>query len=50
MAAAAQAGRRLRVYAVEKNPAALVHIQALVAREGWADSVRLVFLQREGGF
>jgi hypothetical protein len=37
--AAAEAGRLLRVYAVEKNPAAVVHIQAMVDREGWGGMV-----------
>ncbi|KAF8064646.1 PRMT5 [Scenedesmus sp. PABB004] len=42
LAAAREAGRRLRVYAVEKNPAAIVHIQAMVDAEGWADDVTIV--------
>ena len=33
--AAAAAGRRLRVYAVEKNPNAIVHIHARAIKEGW---------------
>lgn len=39
MQAAKRAGRRLRVYAVEKNPNAVVHIQAMLRREGWEDDV-----------
>lgn len=42
MRAAQQAGRRVRVFAVEKNPAALVHVQAMVAREGWQGQVTAV--------
>jgi protein arginine N-methyltransferase 5 len=41
--AAEAAGRPLRVYALEKNPAALVHIQAMVARNpGWSRVVTIV--------
>ncbi len=36
LAAAAAAGRRVRVWAVEKNVNAVVHIEALVAAEGCA--------------
>lgn len=39
--AAEAAGRWLKVYAVEKNPSAVVHIQAMIDREGWTDKVRL---------
>lgn len=42
MAAAKVTGRRLRVYAVEKNPAAIVHIQAMVQAEGWQDVVSII--------
>lgn len=42
MQAAARASRRLRVYAVEKNPNAVVHIQQLLAEHGWQDQVRLL--------
>ena len=34
LAAAAETGRRVRVYAVEKNPNAVVTLQSLVASEG----------------
>ncbi|PNW85217.1 hypothetical protein CHLRE_03g176550v5 [Chlamydomonas reinhardtii] len=42
MRAAARAGARLRVYAVEKNPNAVVHIQHMLRTEGWSDCVTLV--------
>lgn len=42
LAAAEQAGAEVHVYAVEKNPCALVHIQAMVAREGWQQRVTIV--------
>lgn len=42
LAAAAASGRKLRVYAVEKNPAAVVHIQAMVVSQGWEDVVTIV--------
>ncbi|KAI8473882.1 MAG: PRMT5 arginine-N-methyltransferase-domain-containing protein [Monoraphidium minutum] len=42
IAAAGEARRLLRVWAVEKNPAAVVHIQAMVEREGWGDMVTIV--------
>lgn len=42
LAAADATGRRLRVYAVEKNVAAVVHIQALVVAEGWQERVTIV--------
>lgn len=42
LAAAREAGRKLRVYAVEKNPAAVVHIQAMVAAQGWHDTVTVI--------
>jgi hypothetical protein len=42
LAAAEQAGQEVHVYAVEKNPCALVHIQAMVAREGWQQHVTIV--------
>jgi hypothetical protein len=32
-------GVPLRVYAVEKNPNAVVHIQQMLRREGWGDRV-----------
>ncbi len=35
-------GRRLRVYAVEKNLAAVVHIQGMVVAEGWQDRVTII--------
>ena len=44
MQAAKRAGRRLRVYAVEKNPNAVVHIQAMLRREGWEDDVSVAGL------
>eukprot|EP00877_Chromochloris_zofingiensis_P008918 jgi/Chrzof1/427/Cz01g15150.t1 len=40
--AAEAAGRWLKVYAVEKNPSAVVHIQAMIDREGWTDKVKIV--------
>jgi len=40
--AGVRAGRALRVYAVEKNPNALVHLRALHARERWGGAVTLV--------
>ncbi len=39
MRAAQEAGVPLRAYALEKNPCAVVHIQSMVAREGWQDQV-----------
>ena len=41
LSAAARCGRRLRVYAVEKNPNAVVTLHALVAAEGCAAPARL---------
>ncbi|GJP64343.1 hypothetical protein CLOP_g21349 [Closterium sp. NIES-67] len=40
--AAAEAGRKLKVYAVEKNPNAVVTLHSLVALEGWQDVVTIV--------
>jgi hypothetical protein len=40
--AAAAAGRKVKVYAVEKNPCAVVHIQTMVARQGLQDQVTIV--------
>ena len=34
LAAAAETGRRVRIYAVEKNPNAIVTLQSLLASEG----------------
>ncbi len=42
MRASRRANTPLRVYAVEKNPNAVIHIQQLLRREGWTDSVRIV--------
>eukprot|EP00879_Flechtneria_rotunda_P016657 GHRR01017430.1.p1 GENE.GHRR01017430.1~~GHRR01017430.1.p1 ORF type:complete len:276 (+),score=71.38 GHRR01017430.1:581-1408(+) len=42
LAAAAEVKRKLRVYAVEKNPAAIVHIQAMVDSHGWQDKVSII--------
>lgn len=42
LAAAKEAGRQLRIYAVEKNPAAIVHIQSMVNAEGWHDKVTII--------
>lgn len=42
LAAAAATGRKLKVYAVEKNVAAVVHIQAMVVAQGWQDVVTIV--------
>ncbi len=42
MRAASRAQVPLRVYAVEKNPNAVVHIQDLLRREGWQGSVSIV--------
>lgn len=41
MRASARALVPLRVYAVEKNANAVVHIQAMLRREGWQDKVRI---------
>mmetsp|Transcript_2186 Transcript_2186/g.5170 ORF Transcript_2186/g.5170 Transcript_2186/m.5170 type:complete len:276 (-) Transcript_2186:212-1039(-) len=40
--AAQRAKRKLRVYAVEKNPNAVVTLQHLIAQEGWEGAVTLV--------
>ncbi|KAK9820236.1 hypothetical protein WJX72_007776 [[Myrmecia] bisecta] len=40
--AAARAGRKLRVYAVEKNPNAVVTLQNLVVSEGWGEAVTII--------
>ncbi|GAB4821351.1 hypothetical protein N2152v2_008397 [Parachlorella kessleri] len=40
--ASARAGRALRVYAVEKNPNAVVTLHNLIASEGWQDRVTVV--------
>ncbi|GAQ92994.1 Skb1 methyltransferase [Klebsormidium nitens] len=42
LAAAHETQRRVRVYAVEKNPNAVVTLHHLVALEGWQDSVTIV--------
>jgi tRNA G37 N-methylase Trm5 len=42
IAAARATRRKLRVYAVEKNPAAIVHIQRMVRCEGWQEIVTIV--------
>ncbi|GLC44329.1 hypothetical protein PLESTB_000481500 [Pleodorina starrii] len=42
MRAASRAGVRLRVYAVEKNPNAIVHIQQMLRSEGWEADVSIV--------
>eukprot|EP00200_Dunaliella_tertiolecta_P003160 CAMPEP_0202343186 /NCGR_PEP_ID=MMETSP1126-20121109/3419_1 /ASSEMBLY_ACC=CAM_ASM_000457 /TAXON_ID=3047 /ORGANISM="Dunaliella tertiolecta, Strain CCMP1320" /LENGTH=662 /DNA_ID=CAMNT_0048934227 /DNA_START=1282 /DNA_END=3267 /DNA_ORIENTATION=- len=42
MRASARSQVPLRVYAVEKNANAVVHIQALLRREGWQDKVTIV--------
>lgn len=42
IAAARATRRKLRVYAVEKNPAAIVHIQRMVRCEGWQEMVTIV--------
>lgn len=42
LAAAAATRRQLRVYAVEKNPSAVVHIQAMVVAQGWEEVVTIV--------
>lgn len=39
LAAAKEAGRLVKVYAVEKNPNAVVTIQHLIESEGWQDLV-----------
>jgi len=39
MRASARAQVPLRMYAVEKNANAVVHIQALLRKEGWQDKV-----------
>jgi protein arginine N-methyltransferase 5 len=35
--------RKIAVWAVEKNPNAIIHIQAMLKQEGWEDLVTLVF-------
>lgn len=40
--AAKEAGRKLRVFAVEKNPNAVVTLHNLIAIEGWKDLVTIV--------
>ncbi|KAK9819450.1 hypothetical protein WJX74_006898 [Apatococcus lobatus] len=40
--AAEKAGRAVRVFAVEKNPNAVIELQAMLIREGWEDAVDLV--------
>lgn len=42
MKAAKRANVRLRVYAVEKNPNAIVHIQQMLRTEGWEKAVTIV--------
>eukprot|EP00798_Chlamydomonas_sp_ICE-L_P014068 gene14068-20013_t len=42
MRASERSGRQLKVFAVEKNPNAVVHIQAMLRREGWEDKVSIV--------
>eukprot|EP00899_Mesostigma_viride_P006648 jgi/Mesvir1/15985/Mv08291-RA.3 len=40
--AAADAGASIRVYAVEKNPNAVITLQSLAEHEGWGDAVTIV--------
>ncbi|KAJ1420140.1 S-adenosyl-L-methionine-dependent methyltransferase [Sesbania bispinosa] len=40
--AAEETGRKLKVYAVEKNPNAVVTLHALLKLEGWEDTVSIV--------
>ncbi|KAI5403560.1 Protein arginine N-methyltransferase 1.5, variant 2 [Lathyrus oleraceus] len=40
--ASEETGRKLKVYAVEKNPNAVVTLHALVRLEGWEDTVTIV--------
>ncbi|XP_057434586.1 protein arginine N-methyltransferase 1.5 [Lotus japonicus] len=40
--AAEETGRKLKVYAVEKNPNAVVTLHALIKMEGWEDMVTIV--------
>ena len=40
--ASERSGRALRVYAVEKNPNAVITLQSLVESEGWGDVVTVV--------
>ncbi|TKY74651.1 arginine N-methyltransferase 1.5 [Spatholobus suberectus] len=40
--AAEETGRKLKVYAVEKNPNAVVTLHALIKLEGWEDTVTIV--------
>ncbi|EIE25124.1 protein arginine N-methyltransferase 5 [Coccomyxa subellipsoidea C-169] len=42
LSAAERAKRKLRIYAVEKNPNAIISLQNLIATEGWGDRVTLV--------
>ncbi|MDB9924768.1 protein arginine N-methyltransferase [bacterium] len=37
-----RSGRKLKVYAVEKNPNAVITLQSLVETEGWGDRVTIV--------
>ena len=39
--ASERANRNIKVYAVEKNPNAVVTLQHLVAKEGWGDRVQI---------
>lgn len=42
MKASQRAGVPLKVYAVEKNPNALIHIEQMIQSEGWQQQVTLV--------
>ncbi|XP_042974939.1 protein arginine N-methyltransferase 1.5-like [Carya illinoinensis] len=40
--AAEETGRKLKIYAVEKNPNAIVTLHSLVKLEGWEDTVTII--------
>ncbi|GAB4837642.1 Protein arginine N-methyltransferase 5 [Ancistrocladus abbreviatus] len=40
--AAAETGRKLKIYAVEKNPNAVVSLHSLIKLEGWEDVVTII--------
>ena len=43
MKASARSGRKVAIWAVEKNPNAIIHIQTMLKEEGWEDLVALIF-------
>ncbi len=48
MQASRRARRAISVYAVEKNPNAVIHIQAMIKKEGWEDQVRRGYFDGSG--